>query len=62
MTELLRVVGRVILGWFGVSIMFAGVWMLLSAAVQRRDATSALYGLSFILVGGALLWRALSDA
>jgi hypothetical protein len=59
MSELLRVVAHVLLGWLGISFVVAGLWLLLSAGVQRRDAAAALVGLGVMLVGGALLWQAL---
>jgi hypothetical protein len=62
MTEVLRVVARVMLGWFGISFVVVGVWVMLSACVQRRDAAAALVGLGVMLVGGALLWGAFSSA
>lgn len=62
MTEVLRVVARVMLGWFGISFVVVGVWVMLSACVQRRDAAAALAGLGVMLVGAALLWGAISSA
>jgi hypothetical protein len=62
MTEVLRVVARVMLGWFGISFVVVGVWVMLSACVQRRDAAAALVGLGVMLVGSALLWGAFSSA
>ena len=62
MLDTLLVVGRVLLGWCGVSLVVAGLWVWVATSIRRVDRTGLLVGLALICVGSALLWAALATA
>ena len=55
--EFLTMVVRVVLGWCGVSLLVAGVWILTIATV-RRDRAGVTAAFGFMLPGCVFLWRA----
>ena len=55
------VVARVLLGWFGVSLIAGGLWIATATSVTRRMGASGLIvGGGVSLVGALLVWGALS--
>ena len=62
MFDSFHVVGRVFLGWCGVSLIVAGLWIWVATSVRRVDRTGVMVSLALIVVGGALVWGALTPA
>jgi Na+/phosphate symporter len=62
MLDTLYYVGRVVLGWCGISLIVGGLWIWVATSRRRVDRTSVLIGLALIFVGAQLVRGALTIA
>lgn len=60
MGEVWHVVVRIALGWFGLSCVICGGWMIAAMRLHRADRTGVAITLTLLLSGAALLWRSVS--
>ena len=60
MGEVWHLVARIAIGWFGVSFVACGVWIMAAVGMHRLDKTGVAIAGLLLLSGAGLLWCAFS--
>ncbi len=60
MLEVLRLVVRILVGWSGVSLIVAGLWIVVATARTGLDKQAFIITAALIVLGAGLLWAALA--
>ncbi|HEY3062963.1 MAG TPA: hypothetical protein VGL99_28660 [Chloroflexota bacterium] len=60
MLEVLHAVVRILVGWFGVSFIVGGLWIVAATSMRRMTKSDVIVAGVLMLIGAAFVWAALN--
>jgi len=61
MLGVLHAVLRVLAGWFGISLIATGLWVVVAMSMDRVNRPGMITAGILLLIGGGLIWVAFSQ-
>jgi hypothetical protein len=61
MLGVLHAVLRVLTGWFGISLIATGLWVVVAMSMDRVNKPGMITAGILLLIGGGLIWVAFSQ-
>ena len=61
MLGVLHAVLRVLAGWFGISLIATGLWIVVAMSMDRVNRPGMITAGILLLIGGGLIWLAFSQ-
>jgi len=61
MLGVLHAVLRVLAGWFGISLIATGLWIVVAMSMDRVNRPGMITAGILLLIGGGLIWVAFSQ-